>query len=71
MANFDRHLGSFGLVRGVESLNRWRIAPLFDGGAGFFSRATAADCRADALRGARKHVAANMSPQLAGRPWRL
>ena len=39
-ANFDRHRGNFGLMRTVESLDGWRIAPLFDNGAGFFSRAT-------------------------------
>lgn len=43
MANFDRHLGNFGLVRTVESRDGWRIAPLFDGGAAFFSRASLAD----------------------------
>lgn len=40
MANFDRHRGNFGLMRTVESLDGWRVAPLFDNGAGFFSRAT-------------------------------
>ncbi len=40
MANFDRHRGNFGLVRTVETLDGWRMAPLFDNGAGFFSRAT-------------------------------
>lgn len=45
MANFDRHLGNFGLVRTVETLDGWRIAPLFDNGAAFFSRATLDDLR--------------------------
>lgn len=40
MANFDRHRCNFGLVRTVESLDGWRVAPLFDNGAGFFSRAS-------------------------------
>lgn len=39
MANFDRHRGNFGLVRTVETLDGWRMAPLFDNGAAFFSRA--------------------------------
>ncbi|WP_139651175.1 helix-turn-helix domain-containing protein [Raoultibacter phocaeensis] len=43
MANFDRHRGNFGLMRTVETLDGWRIAPLFDNGAGFFSRATRAE----------------------------
>ena len=43
MANFDRHLGNFGLVRTVETLDGWAPAPLFDNGAGFFSRATLAE----------------------------
>ncbi len=42
-ANFDRHLGNFGLMRTVESLDGWRMAPLFDNGAAFFSRATMAE----------------------------
>lgn len=45
MANFDRHLGNFGLMRTVETLDGWLIAPLFDNGAGFFSRATLAELR--------------------------
>lgn len=45
MANFDRHLGNFGLVRTVESLDGWRIAPLFDNGAAFFSRASMDELR--------------------------
>ena len=43
MANFDRHRGNFGLVRDSESLGDWRVAPLFDNGSGFFSRATASE----------------------------
>lgn len=43
MANFDRHRANFGLVRNAETLDSWRIAPLFDHGAAFFSRATAAE----------------------------
>ena len=45
IANFDRHRGNFGLLRNSESLDEWRIAPLFDNGSGFFSRATLADMR--------------------------
>lgn len=45
MANFDRHLGNFGLIRNAETLDGWRIAPLFDNGAGFFSRATLDEMR--------------------------
>lgn len=40
MANFDRHTHNFGLVRDVESLDGYRVAPLFDHGCGFYSRAT-------------------------------
>ena len=43
MANFDRHRANFGLMRNAETLDGWRIAPLFDHGAAFFSRATAAE----------------------------
>lgn len=45
MVNFDRHLGNFGLIRAVESLDGWRIAPLFDNGAAFFSRASVDELR--------------------------
>lgn len=40
MANFDRHLRNFGLIRDVESLDGYRVAPLFDHGCGFYARAT-------------------------------
>lgn len=40
MMNFDRHTYNFGLVRNVESLDDYRIAPLFDNGCGFCARAT-------------------------------
>lgn len=40
MANFDRHTHNFGLIRDAEELDRYRIAPLFDHGCGFYSRAT-------------------------------
>ena len=40
MANFDRHTHNFGLMREVETLDRYRVAPLFDNGCGFYSRAT-------------------------------
>lgn len=40
MMNFDRHTLNFGLVRNVESLDGYRIAPLFDNGCGFCARAT-------------------------------
>lgn len=43
MANFDRHRANFGLVRNSETLDGWKIAPLFDNGAAFFSRATVAE----------------------------
>ena len=45
MANFDRHRANFGLVRNADTLDGWRIAPLFDNGAAFFSRATIAELR--------------------------
>lgn len=45
MANFDRHRANFGLMRNAESLEEWAIAPLFDHGAAFFSRATLAELR--------------------------
>ena len=47
MANFDRHRANFGLVRNAETLDGWRIAPLFDHGAAFFSHATAAELARD------------------------
>lgn len=40
MANFDRHTHNFGLIRDAEELDGCRIAPLFDHGCGFYSRAT-------------------------------
>ncbi|MEG2478349.1 helix-turn-helix domain-containing protein [Gordonibacter sp.] len=40
MANFDRHTHNFGLIRDVESRGAYRVAPLFDNGGGFYSRAT-------------------------------
>ena len=40
MANFDRHTRNFGLIRDAEELDGYRIAPLFDHGCGFCSRAT-------------------------------
>ncbi len=47
MANFDRHRANFGLVRNAETLDGWRVAPLFDHGAAFFSRATASEIARD------------------------
>lgn len=46
MANFDRHTHNFGLLRSVEGLDDYRIAPLFDHGCGFYSRATTAELEA-------------------------
>ena len=43
MANFDRHRANFGLIRNADTLDGWRIAPLFDNGAAFFSRAVIAE----------------------------
>lgn len=43
MANFDRHAHNFGLVRNVEGLGSYRVAPLFDHGCGFYCRATLAE----------------------------
>lgn len=43
MANFDRHRANFGLLRNAETLDGWKVAPLFDNGAAFFSRATNAE----------------------------
>lgn len=40
MANFDRHTYNFGLIRNAETLGGYRVAPLFDSGCGFYSRAT-------------------------------
>ncbi|WP_172135969.1 DNA-binding protein [Adlercreutzia sp. ZJ473] len=45
MANFDRHVYNFGLLRNTEQLDWFRIAPLFDNGCGFYSRATADELR--------------------------
>lgn len=46
MANFDRHTHNFGLIRHAETLDGYRIAPLFDHGCGFYSRATTAELEA-------------------------
>ncbi|MCI2240816.1 helix-turn-helix domain-containing protein [Adlercreutzia faecimuris] len=46
MANFDRHTHNFGLIRSAESLDGYRVAPLYDHGCGFFSRATTAELEA-------------------------
>lgn len=46
MANFDRHTHNFGLLRNAETLDDYRIAPLFDHGCGFYSRATTAELEA-------------------------
>lgn len=46
MANFDRHTHNFGLLRNAETLDDYRIAPLFDHGCGFCSRATTAELEA-------------------------
>lgn len=43
MANFDRHTYNFGLIRNAETLDGYRVAPLFDHGCGFYSRATMAE----------------------------
>lgn len=43
MANFDRHTYNFGLIRNAETLDAYRIAPLFDHGCGFYARATTAE----------------------------
>lgn len=45
MANFDRHVYNFGLLRNTEQLDRFRVAPLFDNGCGFYSRATTDELR--------------------------
>lgn len=46
MANFDRHTHNFGLIRNAETLDGYRVAPLFDHGCGFYSRATTAELEA-------------------------
>lgn len=46
MANFDRHTHNFGLLRDAETLDGYRVAPLFDHGCGFYSRATTAELEA-------------------------
>lgn len=35
----------FGLLRNTEQLDRFRVAPLFDNGCGFYSRATTDELR--------------------------
>lgn len=40
MANYDRHTYNFGLLRNTENLDEFRVAPLFDNGCGFYSKAT-------------------------------
>ena len=45
MANDDRHLFNFGLIRDVESLQVLGCAPLYDSGCAFFARATLAQLR--------------------------
>lgn len=46
MANDDRHLFNFGLIRDAESLQVLGCAPLYDSGCAFFARATLAQMRA-------------------------
>ncbi|WP_296011519.1 DNA-binding protein [uncultured Adlercreutzia sp.] len=46
MANFDRHTHNFGLIRNAATLDGYRVAPLFDHGCGFYSRATTAELEA-------------------------
>lgn len=43
MANFDRHTHNFGLIRTAETRDGYRVAPLFDNGCGFYSRATTSE----------------------------
>ena len=43
MANFDRHTHNFGLIRNAETLDNYRITPLFDHGCGFYAWATTAE----------------------------
>lgn len=50
MANFDRHSYNFGLIRSAESLDGYRVAPLYDHGCGFFSRATTVELEARPYR---------------------
>ncbi|WP_050635938.1 hypothetical protein [Candidatus Stoquefichus sp. SB1] len=38
MANVDRHLGNFGIIRNVETLKWVKIAPNFDSGQALFSQ---------------------------------
>ncbi|MDO4290761.1 MAG: DNA-binding protein, partial [Eggerthellaceae bacterium] len=45
MANFDRHTHNFGLLRNTENPDEFRMAPLFDNGCGFYSRATLGELR--------------------------
>lgn len=51
MANFDRHTHNFGLIRDAEELDGYRIAPLFDHGCGFYSRAPRPSWSKDATFG--------------------
>ena len=46
MANFDRRTHNFGFIRNAEVLDGYRVAPLFDHGCGFYSRATTAELEA-------------------------
>lgn len=46
MANFDRHVHNFGFIRNAEVLDGYRVAPLFDHGCEFYSRATTAELEA-------------------------
>lgn len=50
MANFDRHTHNFGLIRSAETLDGYRVAPLFDHGCGFYCRATTAELEAGPYR---------------------
>ena len=69
MANFDRHRGNFGLVRTVETLDGWRMAPLFDNGAGFFSRATLRELEQCSASSGRPTRSRN-TPCSSSRAWR-
>lgn len=65
MANFDRHERNFGLIRDAESLDYYRVAPLFDHGSGFYARATTKELQRGPYRWASRPFEEYPSQQLA------
>lgn len=63
MANEDRHLGNFGVIRNVNTLEYPGMAPVFDTGSSLYYKSQDTDIRMDADIGA-KPFAASQEQQL-------